>query len=129
MGGPTIGAACGPDFKQKQCTINGGCKWTGPVYPNQTSDTPAPSCIIPREGWLFNIRKDPSEHSDVAAANPDMYATLLKRSKEIDATQIEFVKVQSLGPNAGKWWRGHGDTDAACKQAVSQGGVWGPHLP
>lgn len=112
----------GPGQESRQQTITGGCSWTAPVYPNASSGPPTPEshCSIPATGWLYNIRKDPSEHFELSSTHPDVHAKLLKRAKELDNTQINFIK--------GAGWRGQEDPDAACKAAVANGGVWGPHL-
>ena len=114
-----------------QTAITGGCSWTGPVYPN--TSTPhwprlplAANCgsnaVLPGEkGWLFHIKNDPGEHTDVSATYPMIHAKLLARALELDLTQIDGLK--------GDGWRGRPDPAAACAAAASNNGTWGPHMP
>ena len=45
------------------------------------------SLDLPRQELLFDLKADPTERTDVAAANPAVVATLLARLKAHDATQ------------------------------------------
>ena len=95
--------------------------WTGPLYPNATTnwtDTPY-HCGIPssppvgKGGCLFNILTDPTEHDDVADANPSIVAELYSR--------IEAIQATAFTPNRGS------DDGTACKAAMGQWkGFWGP---
>jgi hypothetical protein len=118
-----------------QTGITGGCNWLGPIYPN-ASTTPwrvtlrlllsgqncGMNATLPGErGWLFHIKSDPGEHSEMSAAQPQIHAKLLKRALELDLTQIDGLK--------GDGWRGVPDPAAACAAAVRNNGTWGPHMP
>ena len=100
--------------------------WTGPQYPNKTTnwvDNPY-HCGVPawgsqpktgKGGCLFNVFTDPTEHNDVAAANPTIVADLMQR--------ILFWQQTAFSPN-----RGTADLKA-CDAALAYGGYWGPFLP
>jgi arylsulfatase I/J len=65
-----------------------GAGWTGPVYPNATSADPA--AVNPYDqvrqcgdGCLFDVAADPTEQHDVAAAHPDVVATMTARLAQL----------------------------------------------
>ncbi len=67
-------------------------------------------------GCLFNIFADPTEHNDIAAANPDIVKAMMARIVELQTT--------AFGPDRGT------DDGTACKAAIDTwGGFWGPFLP
>lgn len=101
--------------------------WTGPQYPNTTTnwiDKPY-QCGIPafanypvtgKGGCLFNVLTDPTEHDDVANANPAIVAELMAR--------ILVWQTTAFSPN-----RGYYD-NLACEAAIhNHSGYWGPFLP
>ena len=60
--------------------------------------------------------EDPSERHNLAAAQPAVYARLLRRLAELNATVFSPDRGEADG--------------AACDQAVGpNGGYWGPFLP
>jgi len=90
--------------------------WTGPFYPNLTTnwlDKPY-DCGI--KGCLFNIREDPTEHVNLVDSLPAISSQLAARIKQIQETVFH--------PNRGK------QDGLACQYALYQyGGYWGPFLP
>lgn len=100
--------------------------WTGPQYPNaSTHKKPNMSktafieykfdCTTPyKVGCVFNVTADPTEHSDLAEAMPELAEQLLNRLRIISKTRFD--------PKRGK-----GDP-AACKQVEKNGGFYGPWL-
>jgi len=101
--------------------------WTGPAYPNKSTswdDVPfhcgvpatATTPVVGKGGCLFNILTDPTEHDDVAAANPAVVKEMMARIVELQAT--------AFGPDRGS------DDGTACKAATGKWkGFWGPFLP
>jgi arylsulfatase B len=62
--------------------------WYGKFTPNITGKVPADYEQVEacRDApCLFNVRLDPTEHSDVAGANPDRVAQMVARFKELEA--------------------------------------------
>ena len=97
------------------------CWWQGPRYPNGSStwDTLATwvDCTTPtKRACLFNIIDDPTEHSDVSEANPDVVTRMLGRMKEVQRTVYD--------PH-----RGDPEDEQACAALESNGGFWGPWKP
>ena len=90
--------------------------WTGPHFPNTTTkpgdwDTTA-DCT---SGCLFNLTSDPTEHYDIAKANPATVAQMKARIAEINAT--------AFSPQ-----RGTADP-SGCEVALQRyGGFWGPFV-
>jgi hypothetical protein len=97
--------------------------WTGPKYPNASTnwdDVPY-HCGVPstppvgKGGCLFNILTDPTEHDDIAAANPAIVAEMYARILELQKT--------AFSPD-----RGH-VTPLACDAATEKWlGFWGPFV-
>jgi len=100
--------------------------WTGPYYPNASTswkDVPY-DCGIPgapppkgkaASGCLFNYLTDPTEHDDVADANPDVVAKMYARLQELQKS--------AFSPDRGSVQA------AACDAALKQwGGFWGPFM-
>jgi len=92
--------------------------WTGPFYPNATTswcDTCPLDCgTLDAPTCLFNVFTDPTEHDNVAAANPAVVASMAKRLKELTKTVF--------APN-----RGAPDTKDACRAGAD--GWVRPFLP
>ena len=63
--------------------------WTGPLYPNSTSNwdgTPLDCGTLQAPLCLFNVFEDPAEHSNVAAAHPDIVAAMAQRMEVLQGT-------------------------------------------
>jgi len=91
--------------------------WTGPIYPNITTDWDSGSSIehCGTTGCLFNIYDDPTEHFEVGDAHPEIRTILQNRIAELSKTVFS--------PN-----RGPVDP-AACDAALNTyGGYWGPFV-
>ena len=94
--------------------------WTGQTYPNRTGTQPMPAMAhfgvwdydCGARGCLFDIFRDPTEHMDLAAAQPADAVRLGARLDDLNA--------EHYGPD-----RGRGD-EAACTAAVAYGGFYGP---
>jgi hypothetical protein len=91
--------------------------WTSPAYPNKSSSWKNdPYDCGGKGGCLFNVFTDPTEHLDVAAAHPDIVASMRARIAELNATLYN--------PNRGK-----SDQAGACSKGMGDyGGFWGPWL-
>ena len=64
--------------------------WTGPLYPNQTTakgwaNPPFDCGTLDAPTCLFNVFADPTEHDNIAAANPGVVAAMAARIKELNA--------------------------------------------
>lgn len=64
--------------------------WQGPFYPNQTtaagwSNAPYDCGPLDAPTCLFNVFEDPTEHNNIAAANPDVVAAMAARIKQLNA--------------------------------------------
>lgn len=59
----------------------GFATWTGVVYPNASSAEGPIEVQLPcgASGCLFNVTADPTEHTDIAAAHPDVTAAMSAR--------------------------------------------------
>lgn len=97
--------------------------WCGPAYPNRSSanwDTWATTlpCTVPphKRGCLFDVFADPSEHTDLADAHPEVVSQLLARLQALDETLFDPP-------------RGKADHAGACAQVEANRGFWGPWLP
>ena len=92
--------------------------WTGPVYPNASSqrDTPPPPLDCGSAGCLFNVLTDPHETQDVAAAHPGTVAELRQL--------IAQAQAGVYSPH-----RGDPDPERFCSQVIENGGFVGPFLP
>ena len=92
--------------------------WTGPVYPNASSqrDAAPPPLACGSAGCLFNILSDPHETEDVAAAHPGTVAELRQLIAEAQAGVYS--------PH-----RGAPDPERFCSQVIENGGFVGPFLP
>ena len=94
-------------------------KWTGPVFPNDTSVQPSD---IPK-GWnfdcgagcLFDIAADPNEHADLAAMRPAQ----LKAMQD----QLAALNRNNFNPDRGK-----GSPEACRVAAETYGGFYGPFV-
>lgn len=98
--------------------------WQGPYYPNASAtnwaDTPyhcgVPGHVKTKGGCLFNIFDDPTEHDDIAEANPQIVQELYARIQEIQNT--------SFSPDRGT------DEGRACRVAIDKWqAFFGPFLP
>jgi arylsulfatase I/J len=96
--------------------------WTGPLFPNMTGEPVAGNydCGLPPDGGcLFDLESDPTEHVDVASANPSV------RDRLIDMLLSANKTIYS--PNRGK------SNPLACETATTKyhfesGDFWGPFL-
>ena len=91
--------------------------WTSPFYPNASTswpDTPL-DCGNPST-CLFNVFTDPTEHTNLAAAHPDIVQSMMARLRQLEQTVFS--------PNRGE------PTMTACNAADRQWhGFAGPFLP
>ena len=85
--------------------------WTGPTYPN--SSTYPSGNFNCRDGCLFNVFTDPTEHNDVAADHPDIVAQLTK-------VATDYVV---YSPDRGK-----NDGEACNKAFARHSGFYGPFV-
>mmetsp|Transcript_16486 Transcript_16486/g.32008 ORF Transcript_16486/g.32008 Transcript_16486/m.32008 type:complete len:589 (+) Transcript_16486:306-2072(+) len=93
--------------------------WTGPYYPNATGKQPG---FFPpgfqftgcRDGCLFNIWEDPTEHQEISATNSSVFDAMKKRLAELNK--------DNFNPHRGK------GNIKACIQAIRNGGFYGPFL-
>jgi arylsulfatase I/J len=69
------------DYKLVVGTQHGLGFWTGPQHPNGTKDYRDAGC--PLTGCLFNVYADPTEHVDLAAAQPARLAQMQARLREL----------------------------------------------
>ena len=92
--------------------------WTGPLYPNNTGTQPT---YIPlswnhdcKDGELYDILEDETEHVNIATKIPKVLIEMQKRLKVL---------------NKGNYnpYRGHPDP-RACVQAKKVGGYYGPWI-
>jgi len=63
-----------------------GALWTGPVSPNATATDPSAHVLACAPACLFDVRADPGEHADVAAAHPRVVAEMTARLAALQAT-------------------------------------------
>ena len=87
----------------------------GPQYPNGTVSPGCNATMECAEGCLFNVEQDPTEHVNVAAANPDVLAHIAHRLGELQPTVFN--------PQ-----RSGGDAQKAASAATARGGFWGPFI-
>ena len=92
--------------------INGSqpCSWStwqGPMFPNMTSQTmnkqEAHECMHKETAFLFNIRDDPHETTNLAEENPDMLEELFSRLAKARAEYTAMPRLEV------------GDKPARCK--------------
>jgi len=59
--------------------------WTGPSYPNASSagHDPSGTVLDCKDGCLFDVVNDPTEHTDIAASNPTIVNELSARLTEL----------------------------------------------
>ena len=90
--------------------------YLGPHWPNASTDMDS-SKFVQRcgNGCLYELRADPFETNDMAAARPDKAKTLLQKVEAYEAT--------AFNPRRG------GYDPAACAAATKYGNFWGPFLP
>lgn len=65
--------------------------WEGPIYPNASTSAHDPNdvhlaCNPASGGCLFDVVGDPTEQNDIAAANPDIVASMAARLQELMPT-------------------------------------------
>lgn len=89
---------------------------TGPTYPNASSAVDTNEWVAHcGTGCLYELRADPLEQNNLAAALPERVASMRKRLDEIAATAFD--------PDRGLI------NDMACEAALSRhGGFWGPFV-
>lgn len=94
-----------------------GAAWAGPQYPNTTSAGHEVmrgelSC---RPACVFDLVNDPTEHTDIASADPARTAALVARLAQLNATI---------------WHRKSGQIDPQCNVTAYArwGGFYGPWL-
>ena len=104
---------------QPQIPMNG---WTGPLSPNSTETHYEQwyelGCGADSEGGgcLFNLDTDPTEHHNVAMANPTRVAAMTK--------QISLAQQGAFSPS-----RGSPQLETACAAAQhTWNGFWGPFV-
>ena len=92
--------------------------WTGPVYPNNTQPEGLDGVQdCGTSGCLYDIRRDPHEHTDLAQSEPEVLSRMQAKLKEYQAS--------IFSPNRGKM-----DRNMICEAALDKyGGFWGPFLP
>ena len=66
-------------------------EWYGQFSPNATAPNPSIAVYAcgndsPAGGCLFNLRADPGEHTDLAAAEPALFASMMAKFVAMDAT-------------------------------------------
>ena len=93
--------------------------YQGPSYPNNSGTQPLDKPVQGGRfdcgvGCLFDVLRDPTEHHDLAAEQPEQLATMLELLAEANKTLF--------APD-----RGAGDPQA-CVQARKYGGYYGPWL-
>jgi len=91
--------------------------WTGPKYPNGSTNWMPMKDTIAHcgTGCLFDIKKDPTEHHNIAADNKEIVTKMSARMKEIEATLFS----PDRGPVSPK----------ACEAALNTWkGFWGPFV-
>ena len=85
------GALISGDFKLILGTQTYGF-WTGPVYPNATTNHSAELPFECNGGCLFNIQDDPSEYTDLATSNPAKLKEMHDLFVQLNATTFEAAK-------------------------------------
>jgi len=90
--------------------------WTGPQNPNNAHHQGHAVEHCGDNGCLYNIKKDPSEHVNLATEMPDMLQEMQTRLAKYQATYFN--------PDHGKEW------PEACTTFIQKyGDFWGPFLP
>jgi len=91
--------------------------WTGPVYPNISTDWNSGLSIehCALKGCLFNIYDDPTEHVELGDTHPVIRLELHQRLNQIEQTVFS--------PDRGKV-----DPEACVAADGKYGGFWGPWL-
>ncbi len=95
--------------------VNG---WTGPTYPNSSDPNAAVNGFADcgDSGCLFNIKDDPTEHSNLAESMPSVLKDMQKKLAAYQVTTFNPL----TGPHRRK---------EACDTAVHKyGGFWGPFV-
>jgi len=92
--------------------------FTGPTYPNASTPqdlingkVPSFGCSTPAKPWgcLFNVSSDPTEHNDLAAAQPAVAKALLDTLRKVSRTYFDPERgdvdpaacTRMMGPNRG----------------------------
>eukprot|EP00038_Savillea_parva_P020803 m.32546 g.32546 ORF g.32546 m.32546 type:complete len:730 (-) comp4898_c0_seq1:218-2407(-) len=90
--------------------------YTGPHYPNSSTNEVSQNFVGHcGDGCLFELRSDPLEANDVAAANPERVASMRKKLMAYEDT--------AFNPHRGT------DDPMACELAMGKyGGFWGPFV-
>ena len=90
--------------------------YTGPHYPNSSTNEVSQNFVGHcGDGCLFELRSDPLEAHDVAAANPERVASMRKKLMAYEDT--------AFNPHRGT------DDPMACELAMGKyGGFWGPFV-
>jgi arylsulfatase I/J len=95
--------------------------WTGPTFPNSSFHgnmgkiTETCKDNNPKQGCLYDIMDDPSEHVNLAQQKPALFNKMMKRVAEIQKN--------AYSPDRGE------DDGGACKFALNKyDGFWGPFI-
>ena len=121
----TISIECGTHIEAYICEVGLGTQHKGPFDSDEAppcSNFSAPwskgaagvPCSCGSAGCLFDLVKDPSETTNLAAAMPDVVERLRSR--------IDELRAGVYAPERGEV------EQAACDQIASNGGYWGPWL-
>jgi len=88
--------------------------WQGPLYPNKSTNFTYQKSLTTdcSSGCLYNLLSDPTEHINIANANPTIVSKMSSRISDIQKTVFNVD-------------RGVVDPDA-CTTATSYGGFYGP---
>jgi hypothetical protein len=117
----TLLQADGPHLWKLLLGKHNHATWVGPVFPNATGADPAAAVLDCAAGCLFDVRADPTEHDDVAAANPAVVAALTAR---LDVLKKGFYSNSDSG---GTDVCPAGTADCLCWAAThAHGGFVGP---
>ena len=85
-----IGAIISGDYKLVLGTQKYGF-WTGPVYPNTSTDHTLEKPVECQAGCLFDIQHDPGEHVDLAKSHASKLSEMVALWKTRQATEFQVV--------------------------------------
>uniref|UniRef100_A0A7S1L457 Sulfatase N-terminal domain-containing protein n=1 Tax=Alexandrium catenella TaxID=2925 RepID=A0A7S1L457_ALECA len=99
-----------------------GAAWHGPDYPNASSTGEEPVLQCGKQGCLFDVAADPTEHEDVRDRHPEVAAEL---SERLQALAASFFDNNDRGVDSCP--KGI-EMPCACWMAVNfYGGFFGPY--